>query len=91
MELTQMDRESLYAFAAALEDFIQNVNAHCAQMETGISDCQRYMRDESSQIVLREGQQACADIRACVNPAQMLLEHIRILIQILDNAPEMGG
>ena len=89
MSMTNMDLQALQAFARSLEDFKQNVESHCNTMESGISACQRFMQDASSQKALRDGQQVCVDIRACLNPTQMLLERVRRVINIMNNIPEM--
>ena len=88
-DMTNKDLQALQSCAAALEKFKQNVEAHCSTLEGGISGCQRFMRDANSQQALRDGQQVCTDIRACLNPAQQLLEHVRNIIQIMNSVPEM--
>jgi len=87
--MTNMDLQALQSFASALENFKQNVEAHCNTLESGISGCQRFMQDDNSKQVLRDGQQVCVDIRACLNPTQMLLDRVRRVIQILNSIPEM--
>ena len=89
MSMTSMDLAALRAFEGALEEFKRNVENHCATMESGISGCQRFMQDASSQKALRDGQQVCVDIRACLNPTQMLLERVRRVIGIMNSMPEM--
>ena len=87
--MTNMDLQALQTFASALENFKQNVTAHCNTMESGILGCQRFMQDVSSQKALRDGQQICMDIKACLNPTEMLLERVRRVIQIMNCNPEM--
>ncbi len=87
--LTNMDLDALKAFARSLEDFKQSVEAHCNTMDSGISGCQQFMKDASSQKALLDGQQICTDIRAALNPTQMLLEKIRSVIQYMENEPTM--
>lgn len=87
--MTNMDLQALQSFAIALEIFKQNITAHCNTMEGGISGCQRFMQDANSQKALREGQRICLDIKACLNPTEMLLERIRRVIQIMNSNPEM--
>ena len=89
MNMTSMDLAALRAFQSALEEFKRNVENHCNTMESGISGCQRFMLDASSQKALRDGQQVCTDIRACLDPTQMLLERVRRVIAIMNNMPEM--
>ena len=87
--MTNMDLQALIHFANALENFKQNVTAHCNTMESGLAGCQQFMKDANSQKALRDGQQICTDIKASLNPAEMLLEKVRRIIQILNNVPEM--
>ncbi len=88
-DMTQMDLQALNNFANALENFKQNVTAHCNTMESGIASCERYMQDVNSRKALLGGRQICIDIKASLNPAEMLLEKVRRMIQILNNVPEM--
>lgn len=87
--MTNMDLQALNNFANALENFKQNVTVHCNNMESGIAECQQFMKDANSQKALRDGQQICTDIKASLNPAEMLLEKVRRMIQLLHSAPEM--
>ena len=87
--MTTMDLQALQSFANALESFKQNVESHCNTLEGGISGCQRFMQDENSQHALRDGKQVCDDIRACLNPTEMLLERVRRVIQTMNSTPEM--
>ena len=87
--MTNMDLQALQSFATALENFKQNITSHCNTMEGGISGCQRFMQDANSQKALRDGQQICMDIKACLNPTEMLLERVRRVIQIMNSNPEM--
>lgn len=87
--MTNVDSAALQAFANALENFKQNVESHCRTLEGGIAGCQRFMKDANSQKALQEGQQVCTDIRACLNPTEMLLEHVRRMVTLLNSAPEM--
>ena len=86
--MTNMDLQALREFANALENFKQSVEVHCSTLEGGISGCSRFMKDASSQKALRDGQQVCMDIRACLNPTEMLLERIRRIIQIMNSMPD---
>lgn len=87
--MINMDLQALQTFANALENFKQNVTAHCDTMESGIVGCQRFMQDASLQKALRDGEQICMDIKACLNPTEMLLERVRAVIQIMNCIPEM--
>lgn len=88
-ELVSLDYAALKSFELALENFKQNVTSHCNTLEGGIQGCQNFMKDDSSKTALRNGQQVCMDIRACLNPTEMLLEMVRRSIAILDSAPTM--
>lgn len=88
-DMTNMDEQALKAFEKALEDFIQNITTHCSTMEGGISGCQKFMKDASSQKALQRGEQICTDIRSCLNPADNLLELVRSLIQQMADEPDM--
>ncbi len=88
-EMTQMDLQALNNFANAIENFKQNVTSHCNTMESGITSWGRYMQDIYSRKALLHGRQICVDIKASLNPAEMLLEKVRGMIQILNNVPEM--
>ena len=87
--MTEMDLHALQSFKNALETFKQNVETHCKTLEGGISSCQKFMKDANSQKALREGQQVCVDIRACLNPTEQLLELVRNAITALNGIPEM--
>lgn len=87
--MTEIDLIALQSFAKALENFKYSVDTHCKNLEGGIVGCQRFMKDANSEKVLREAEQVCMDIRACLNPTEMLLERVRQAIYLMNSSPEM--
>ena len=85
MGMTQMDLVQLRSYATALESFKTRITTYCNNMETGIQSCSKYMMDATSQKALQDGQKVVQDIKACLNPSQMLLDKIHNMINIMQS------
>lgn len=82
--MTEMDLAALRAYATDLESFKNRVSKHCDDLETGINSCSKYMRDDNSKRALEKGSQVATEIKACLYPAEMLLEKIYHMIAIIE-------
>ena len=88
-DMTNMDLQALRSFESALESFKMNIENHCMTMESGISECSKFMLDANSQKALKNGQQICQDIRTCLKPTENVLGIVRSYINILNSMPGM--
>lgn len=89
-DLTKLSLSELREFAEALETFKANIEKRCNHMENGMNSCSKYMKDETSQQLLRKSAQAVDEVRACLNPTNLLLEKIYALIRIMTNEYSAG-
>lgn len=86
MSLTELRR-----FEAALNTFESDVTNNCNRMLQGISNCRSYMqKDENAKKALDRGEQLVTDIKACLNPTQLLLEKIREMIKQYESEDELS-
>ncbi len=90
MDTTRMDLASLQSYEAALDAFITNVKNKCATMHDGIADANAYMKDPTSQTILKKSESAVQSIENCLPSAQRLLELVREEIDHLRNQPSLG-
>ena len=89
-DLTKLSLSELREFAEALETFKANIEKRCNHMENGMNSCSKYMKDETSQQLLRKSAQSVAEIRECLNPTTLLLEKVYRMIDILTSGFSMG-
>lgn len=82
-----IDSTALKSFEGVLDSFVNNVTNACSNMETGISSCNKYMNDETSQRILSKSSQAIEQIRAVFAPAQRILELVREELNHLSKEP----
>ena len=82
-EMTYMQSEALQKFADSIEVFKANINTHCNDMEQGISESSVYMLDDVSKRALSDASLLCAEIRALLNPANLVLEKVLGMIETL--------
>ena len=75
--MSTIDPKALKDFDGVLEAFISNITSACSNMETGITSCNRYMNDETSQRILAKSKEVINQIRTVLNPAQNVLELIK--------------
>lgn len=73
------DIASLSKFEQALELFKLNIKGHCAELENGISECGKYMKDEASQAALKGASDTIIDITRCLGDVDNALDYIREL------------
>lgn len=90
MDTTRMDLASLRSYEAALEAFITNVKNRCSTMHGGISGANAFMKDDTSQTILKKSEMAVQAIESCLPSAQRLLELVRAEIEHLNNQPSLG-
>jgi len=90
MDLTRMDLASLQAYEAALDAFISNVKKRCSTMHSGIASANAYMKDPTSQTILKKSTAAVQQIESCLPGTEKLLELVRAEIEHLSNEPQLG-
>ncbi len=90
MDTTRMDLASLKSYEAALDAFISNVKSRCSAMHGGIASGNAYMKDPTSQTILKKSEAAVQAIENCLPAACKLLELVREEIDHLNNMPSLG-
>ena len=90
MSNTRMDLASMKTYEAALEAFITDVKNRCSTMQGGISAANAFMKDDTSQTILKKSEMAVQAIENCLPSAERLLELVRDEIDHLTNKPHLG-
>lgn len=82
-DMTYMQSDALQQFADSLELFMAKINSRCNDMEQGISESSLYMQDDVSKKALSDASLLCAEIRALLNPAKLVLEKVLGMIDTM--------
>ncbi len=90
MDTTRMDLASLKTYEAALSAFVSNVKNKCAAMHSGIASGNAFMKDPTSQTILKKSEEAVQAIENCLPSACRILELVRDEIDHLSNMPNLG-
>ena len=84
------DIQQMKKFEEAMENFRAKVEGMCERMESGIGGLSSFMEDPGTVRAMGKANKACQDIRAALNPTQMVLEKIKAAIDAAVAAEESG-